>query len=193
LGLMGWSSERLVFYCRTASASTAPGTSRKMSCPTHCASYWAPFQPLLRAFSGWVRSPRGGVQGFGLVVQGLGIRDQGSGIRESGSRVLSAGFRGSETRVQGSSWLAPASSSGARPRATRPPPALPAPEREFFSGNLLVRIHFIIVMIRWTGLAPWEFEFPFPGSLTSTFLESGTAPPAVWRGAKLPLVFVFVY
>ena len=25
-------------------------------------------------------------------------------------------------------------------------------------------------MIRWTGLAPWEFEFPFPGSLTSTFL-----------------------
>ena len=36
--------------------------------------------------------------------------------------------------------------------------------------NLLVRIHFIIVMIRWTGLAPWVFEFPFPGSLTSTFL-----------------------
>jgi len=28
--------------------------------------------------------------------------------------------------------------------------------------DLLVRIHFIIVMIRWTGLAPWEFEFPFP-------------------------------
>ena len=32
-------------------------------------------------------------------------------------------------------------------------------EREFFIDNLLVRIHFIIVMIRWTGLAPWEFEF----------------------------------
>jgi len=43
-------------------------------------------------------------------------------------------------------------------------------EREFFIDNLLVRIHIIIVMIRWTGLAPWEFEFPFPGSLTSTFL-----------------------
>jgi len=28
--------------------------------------------------------------------------------------------------------------------------------REFFIDNLLVRIHFIIVMIRWTGLAPWE-------------------------------------
>ena len=37
--------------------------------------------------------------------------------------------------------------------------------------NLLVRIHSSIVMIRWTGLAPWEFEFPFPGSLISTFLE----------------------
>ena len=42
-------------------------------------------------------------------------------------------------------------------------------EREFFIDNLLVRIHFIIVLIRWTGLAPWEFEFPFPGSLSSTF------------------------
>ena len=26
-------------------------------------------------------------------------------------------------------------------------------------------------MMRWTGLAPWEFEFLFPGSLASTFLE----------------------
>ena len=33
-------------------------------------------------------------------------------------------------------------------------------EREFFIDNLLVRIHFINVMIRWTGLAPWEFKFP---------------------------------
>ena len=44
-------------------------------------------------------------------------------------------------------------------------------EREFCIDNLLVQIHFIIVMIGWTGLAPWEFEFPFPGSLTSTFLS----------------------
>ena len=44
-------------------------------------------------------------------------------------------------------------------------------ENEFFIDNLLVRIHFIIVMIRWTGLAPWEFEFPFPGSLISTFIN----------------------
>ena len=43
-------------------------------------------------------------------------------------------------------------------------------EREFFIDNLLVRIHFIIEMIWWTSLAPWDFEFPFPGSLISTFL-----------------------
>ena len=29
-------------------------------------------------------------------------------------------------------------------------------EREFVIDNLLVRIHYIIVMIRWTGLAPWN-------------------------------------
>ena len=46
--------------------------------------------------------------------------------------------------------------------------------REFCIDNLLVRIHCIIVMIRWTGLAPWEFESPFPGSITSTFIESET-------------------
>ena len=27
-----------------------------------------------------------------------------------------------------------------------------------------------MVMIRWTGLAQWNVEFPFPGNLTSTFL-----------------------
>ena len=43
-------------------------------------------------------------------------------------------------------------------------------ERESFIDNLLVQIRFIIMMIRWTGLAPWEFEFPFPDSLTSSSL-----------------------
>jgi len=32
-----------------------------------------------------------------------------------------------------------------------------------------------LVMIRRTGLAPWEFEFPFPGSLTSTSLRQAAA------------------
>ena len=44
-----------------------------------------------------------------------------------------------------------------------------SPEREFFIDNLLVRIHRCF----WcTGLAPWEFESPFPGSLKSSFLAT---------------------
>ena len=50
-----------------------------------------------------------------------------------------------------------------------------AGKKEFFIDILLVRIHFIIVMIRWTDLAPWEFEFPFPGSLTSERLQLALA------------------
>jgi len=46
-------------------------------------------------------------------------------------------------------------------------------ERKLFIDNLLVRMLFIIEMIWWTGLAPWEFEFPFPGSLTSAFQARG--------------------
>ena len=54
--------------------------------------------------------------------------------------------------------------------------ALPALEREFFTDNLLVQIRFIIVMTRWTGFAPWEFESPFPGSLACTFLVLEVGP-----------------
>ena len=32
-------------------------------------------------------------------------------------------------------------------------------------------LHFIIEIIWWTGLAPWEIEFPLPGGLMSTFLH----------------------
>jgi len=55
--LPGAGRERLVFYCRTTSANTAPCTSRRMCCPAHCARYCAPCQTLLRAFPGWIRSP----------------------------------------------------------------------------------------------------------------------------------------
>jgi len=48
------------------------------------------------------------------------------------------------------------------------PPALGRPARAAPPGQGL---GFVIVVIRWTGLAPWEFEFPFPGSLTSIFLR----------------------
>ena len=44
-------------------------------------------------------------------------------------------------------------------------------EREFFIDNPLVRIHFITEMIWWTGLALWEFEFSFPGSLKSAHVN----------------------
>ena len=38
-------------------------------------------------------------------------------------------------------------------------------EREFFIDNLLAHMHFIFVMIRWTGIAPWVFGLPFPCDL----------------------------
>jgi hypothetical protein len=39
------------------------------------------------------------------------------------------------------------------------PGAEPA-EKDFFIDDPLVRIHLVIEMIWWTGLAPWEVEFP---------------------------------
>ena len=39
-----------------------------------------------------------------------------------------------------------------------------------------IRIHFVIVMTWWMGLAPWEFEFPFPGSLISVYLPTSGTP-----------------
>jgi hypothetical protein len=40
-------------------------------------------------------------------------------------------------------------------------PSLATREREFFIDHPLVRIHFVIVMIQWTDLTSWEFEFSF--------------------------------
>ena len=48
-------------------------------------------------------------------------------------------------------------------------------------------------MIWWTGLAPWEFEWPFPGSRIATFLEDERLnwvklrrdhPPPTWPGVS---------
>ena len=52
-------------------------------------------------------------------------------------------------------------------------------EREFRIDNLLVRIHFIIVMIRWTGLAPWEWREPAPGRRRGAPLSPRAAPTPV--------------
>ena len=54
------------------------------------------------------------------------------------------------------------------------------PEREFFIDNLLVRIHSIIVMIRWTGLAPWETE---EGIRLVPLVRRG--PTLLYRGTSL--------
>jgi len=54
-------------------------------------------------------------------------------------------------------------------------------ERDFFIDNLLVRIRFIIEMIWWTGLAPWEFEFAFSGSLTSTLQGPAGSDYCRWK------------
>jgi len=57
---------------------------------------------------------------------------------------------------------------------------------EFMIDNRLVRIHFIIMMIRRTGLAPWDFEFTSPGSLTSIFPQVYVYPVgAAGRGVAV--------
>jgi len=75
--------------------------------------------------------------------------------------------------------IAVRSDQEARARTAEARPRVSPPEREFFIDNLLVRIHYIIVMMKWTGLSPREFEFLFPGSLISTFLVMGrgVSPP----------------
>jgi len=79
------------------------------------------------------------------------------------------------------------------------PPSLPR-GREFFIDNRLVRIHSIIVMIRWTGLAH--------GSLNSLFQVRGLLllrgaplqPPAVcWHlqvsvpGLYMYIIYIYIY
>ena len=64
--------------------------------------------------------------------------------------------------------------------------------KELLIDNLLVRILFIIVMVRWTGLAPWEFEFPFPGSLISTFLVNRhSGRPGGVHGTVNPILLLY--
>ena len=68
------------------------------------------------------------------------------------------------------------------------------PERHFFVeilfleriliDNLLVRIHFIIAMIRWTGLAPRELKCPLPDSFKSTFLVCVPISHEQWSDLK---------
>ena len=63
---------------------------------------------------------------------------------------------------------------------------------DLFIDNLLVRIHFIIVMMRWSGLAPWGFKLPFTGSLTSTFLVQVRTLAALCDMVVACLLFFFI-
>ena len=82
---------------------------------------------------------------------------------------------------------------------SRPAPLRRRAKREFFIDNVLVRIHFIIEMIWWTDLAPWEFESFFSGSLVSAFRRSNVTcktvkarfwPRGGWRGGECLLRLV---
>jgi len=80
------------------------------------------------------------------------------------------------------------------PRARRPRARPSTCSERVLIDNLLVRIHFIIVMIRWTGLTPWEFEFPFPGlsgvaqdrlAAAASAMSRATSPPHSARAVPL--------
>jgi hypothetical protein len=64
-------------------------------------------------------------------------------------------FLMSEVTLYGRGLTVPQGRGLGREMAGQPLPRHSA-ERDFFIENLLVQI----VMIRWTGLAPWEFECP---------------------------------
>jgi len=100
------------------------------------------------------------VQGSGFWVYGLGLVFKAHRLLYQstlGLRVikkkkvygLGLGFdRPPLSARTASPNILPASAGGLYRRST---------EREFCIDNLQVRIHFIIEMIWWTGLAQWEF------------------------------------
>ena len=51
-------------------------------------------------------------------------------------------------------------------------------EKNYVLGKVLVRILFIIEMIRWTGLAPWEFELPLSRPRATPRAPSTPTSPA---------------
>ena len=85
--------QRLVFHCRTTSASTAPCTSRRMCChPGGCAALRIVLVIVhcaLRAFSGWIRSPHPTVC---ITLQSSGRGALGAGIRVSGTQHCNHNF-----------------------------------------------------------------------------------------------------
>jgi len=98
--------------------------------------------------------------------------------KEVGHAVTSIPSPRTELRVLRSSW--PVFPSSVR-------------ERELCIDNLLVRIHFNIVMIRWTGLAPWGFHLMVLRKVVEDGVEgleelpSSVTPNSAWLALTLRL------
>ena len=109
------------------------------------------------------------------LIPGPSTRNPGTDVGAAGGGVASA-----LSRREGGAGTA-------KPRTPR--------ERDFFIDNRPVRIHFIIEMIWWTSLAPWQLELPFPGSLISTFLARTPKPYRVTSlvRRRTPLQGVFAH
>jgi len=121
-----------------------------------CADYCAPCQPLLRAFE-------------------IAFKDPCHVCCEEHDKcmyVLKLTFCRDQTRFP--AFRRTTFCTGVRSKYAQSSKT----EKEFFIDNRLVRNHLILMMIRWTGLAPWEFEFPFPDGLASSFLRKHAFPKA---------------
>ena len=145
-----------------------------MCCLTHCASYCAPCQPLLRALPTELHHR--------VTRAGSTCSDASpcSPRAEMGTNLpsvdLGAGRTAVAVRVGLQHTCALLVRLGALHTTSRKP--LAATERELFIDNLLVRIHCIIVTIRWAGLAPWEFESRYGSARMNPFSER--LPPSVF-------------
>jgi len=118
----------------------------------------------------------------GFRVLSLVFRVYGAGCRVPGAGSGAVSASGGRKGV----WFYTVSTSTLHRRPWRCKLTQAFPGREFFIDKLLVRVHFIIMMIRWTGLAPREFESPLPGGLASTFLGCSKPMPCTdgiggWR------------
>jgi len=107
-----------------------------------------------------VEKDRFGVEGIGFGVEGLGFGVLGFGLRKTSTRSEYMESR-NQPRTNSTCRETPplrlrSQIAGLEEAVGR---GAPPREREFFIDNLLVRIHFIMLMIRWTGLAPCFFRY----------------------------------
>ena len=96
-----------------------------------------------------------------VSLEGVGMdAREGCSGRKGGGRYIHPDLACLSKKTKG--WTGGRRRARGRRSRSAGAPTCPPREREFFIDNLLVRIHFIIVMLRWTGLAPWEFDRAAP-------------------------------